>query len=183
MKGRRRRARLKLSPAPPLRPSQVCGRPSTKECYVCTLRFCDFCTRKQHWKACASSVPQSTFHPEPWRQTTKVHYESPPPRMASPLLHTTSVLRPATAPQGRFRLHWPVHNVPGHMATTLAKRQLEQKRLGATEVPSIGSCRDTRRGGWRQLVATASRREKAYFLHSKRASGMSYERHNFVTGF
>ena len=29
---------------------EVCGRPSTKECYVCELRFCDFCTRKQHWK-------------------------------------------------------------------------------------------------------------------------------------
>jgi hypothetical protein len=29
---------------------EVCGRPSTKVCYVCEMRFCDFCTRKQHWK-------------------------------------------------------------------------------------------------------------------------------------
>ena len=29
---------------------EVCGRPSTKECYVCTALFCDFCERKQHWK-------------------------------------------------------------------------------------------------------------------------------------
>mmetsp|Transcript_9128 Transcript_9128/g.15666 ORF Transcript_9128/g.15666 Transcript_9128/m.15666 type:complete len:532 (+) Transcript_9128:380-1975(+) len=29
---------------------EVCGRPSTKVCYVCEIRFCDFCTRKQHWK-------------------------------------------------------------------------------------------------------------------------------------
>lgn len=31
--------------------SKVCGRPSTKTCYVCTLLFCEFCTRKLHWKA------------------------------------------------------------------------------------------------------------------------------------
>ena len=29
---------------------EVCGRPSTKVCYVCEMQFCDFCTRKQHWK-------------------------------------------------------------------------------------------------------------------------------------
>lgn len=29
---------------------EVCGRPSNKECYVCTARFCDFCERKRHWK-------------------------------------------------------------------------------------------------------------------------------------
>jgi len=29
---------------------EVCGRPSTKECWTCGLKFCDFCTRKQHWK-------------------------------------------------------------------------------------------------------------------------------------
>ena len=29
---------------------EVCGRPSTKECFVCTALFCDFCERKQHWK-------------------------------------------------------------------------------------------------------------------------------------
>jgi hypothetical protein len=30
---------------------ELCGRPSTKDCFVCTLRYCEFCTRKQHWKA------------------------------------------------------------------------------------------------------------------------------------
>ena len=29
---------------------EVCGRPSNKTCYVCDCRFCDFCTRKMHWK-------------------------------------------------------------------------------------------------------------------------------------
>ncbi len=29
---------------------EVCGRPSNKTCYVCDCRFCDFCTRKVHWK-------------------------------------------------------------------------------------------------------------------------------------
>ena len=29
---------------------EVCGRPGTKECWTCGLIFCDFCTRKQHWK-------------------------------------------------------------------------------------------------------------------------------------
>lgn len=29
---------------------QVCGRPSTKTCFICECHFCDFCTRKQHWK-------------------------------------------------------------------------------------------------------------------------------------
>jgi len=29
---------------------EVCGRPSNKECWVCTCRYCDFCERKQHWK-------------------------------------------------------------------------------------------------------------------------------------
>ena len=29
---------------------EVCGRPSNKTCFACGLRFCDFCTRKLHWK-------------------------------------------------------------------------------------------------------------------------------------
>ena len=29
---------------------ELCGRPSTKECYVCTIRFCEFCTRRPHWR-------------------------------------------------------------------------------------------------------------------------------------
>lgn len=29
---------------------EVCGRPSNKECFACGLKFCDFCTRKLHWK-------------------------------------------------------------------------------------------------------------------------------------
>jgi hypothetical protein len=29
---------------------EVCGRPSTKLCYACTARYCDFCSRKLHWK-------------------------------------------------------------------------------------------------------------------------------------
>lgn len=29
---------------------EICGRPSTKECYACTALFCDFCERKMHWK-------------------------------------------------------------------------------------------------------------------------------------
>jgi hypothetical protein len=29
---------------------EVCGRPSTRECYACTALFCDFCERKMHWK-------------------------------------------------------------------------------------------------------------------------------------
>jgi len=29
---------------------EVCGRPSNKVCYACTCLFCDFCSRKPHWK-------------------------------------------------------------------------------------------------------------------------------------
>ena len=58
----------------------VCGRPATKECYACTMPFCEFCTRKPHWR-------------------------------------------------GRFGLHYPVHNVPGHASQSVAKRELEKKRL------------------------------------------------------
>ena len=29
---------------------EVCGRPSTGGCFVCTALFCDFCERKMHWK-------------------------------------------------------------------------------------------------------------------------------------
>lgn len=29
---------------------EVCGRPSTKLCYACDCRYCDFCSRKLHWK-------------------------------------------------------------------------------------------------------------------------------------
>ena len=29
---------------------EVCGRPSNKTCFACGLKFCDFCTRKLHWK-------------------------------------------------------------------------------------------------------------------------------------
>lgn len=29
----------------------LCGRPATKQCYVCTIAFCEFCTRRAHWKA------------------------------------------------------------------------------------------------------------------------------------
>jgi len=29
---------------------EVCGRPSNKECWICKMRICDFCTRKQHWR-------------------------------------------------------------------------------------------------------------------------------------
>ena len=29
---------------------EVCGRPSTKICYACECRYCDFCSRKLHWK-------------------------------------------------------------------------------------------------------------------------------------
>jgi len=36
----------------------------------------------------------------------------------------------AAAVQGRFGLHYPVHNTP-HMVETLGKKQLEKKRLGA----------------------------------------------------
>jgi hypothetical protein len=29
---------------------EVCRRPSTKECWTCGMRICDFCTLKRHWK-------------------------------------------------------------------------------------------------------------------------------------
>lgn len=29
---------------------ETCGRPSNWDCYVCGMRQCDFCGRKQHWK-------------------------------------------------------------------------------------------------------------------------------------
>ena len=29
---------------------EVCGRPSNKTCFACGIRFCDFCTRKMHWR-------------------------------------------------------------------------------------------------------------------------------------
>ena len=30
---------------------EVCMRPSTKECWTCGMKICDFCTLKRHWKA------------------------------------------------------------------------------------------------------------------------------------
>ena len=35
---------------------EVCGRPSTKDCWTCGMRICDFCTLKRHWKVCALSL-------------------------------------------------------------------------------------------------------------------------------
>ena len=29
---------------------EVCQRPSTKECWTCGMKICDFCTLKRHWK-------------------------------------------------------------------------------------------------------------------------------------
>ena len=29
---------------------EVCRRPSTKECWTCGMKICDFCTLKRHWK-------------------------------------------------------------------------------------------------------------------------------------
>ena len=29
---------------------EVCGRPSTKECWTCKMPICSFCTLKRHWK-------------------------------------------------------------------------------------------------------------------------------------
>lgn len=29
---------------------EVCGRPSTKDCWTCGMKICDFCTLKRHWK-------------------------------------------------------------------------------------------------------------------------------------
>ena len=34
---------------------EVCRRPSTKECWTCRMKICDFCTLKRHWKARACS--------------------------------------------------------------------------------------------------------------------------------
>ncbi|CAK0755795.1 hypothetical protein CVIRNUC_002402 [Coccomyxa viridis] len=34
---------------------EVCRRPSTKECWTCRMKICDFCTLKRHWKARSSS--------------------------------------------------------------------------------------------------------------------------------
>jgi hypothetical protein len=41
---------------------EVCRRPSTKECWTCGMKICDFCTLKRHWKACLSScLPSPPF--------------------------------------------------------------------------------------------------------------------------
>ena len=37
---------------------EVCGRPSTKECWTCGMKICGFCTLKRHWK-----VTESLHHP------------------------------------------------------------------------------------------------------------------------
>ena len=37
---------------------EVCRRPSTKECWTCGMKICDFCTLKRHWKV------QYTCHAE-----------------------------------------------------------------------------------------------------------------------
>jgi len=29
---------------------EVCGRPSTKECWTCKMPICSFCTLKRHWR-------------------------------------------------------------------------------------------------------------------------------------
>lgn len=35
---------------------EVCRRPSTKECWTCGMKICDFCTLKRHWTV--GSVPR-----------------------------------------------------------------------------------------------------------------------------
>ena len=48
---------------------EVCHRPSTKECWTCGMKICDFCTLKRHWKV------QDTCHTEfvysPFAQSLK----------------------------------------------------------------------------------------------------------------
>lgn len=29
---------------------EVCRRPATKECWVCTMKICEFCSMVRHWK-------------------------------------------------------------------------------------------------------------------------------------
>jgi len=98
--------------SPPCLRSQVCARPSTKICFVCDLRFCEACTRKPHWKA---------RHRGAARQ---------PNAVAELLLTRVSSL------QGRFGLHYPVHNSP-HMLEKLGMKQLEKKRLGAAHAACL----------------------------------------------
>ena len=42
--------------------------------------------------------------------------------------------------QGRFGLHFPVHNVPGHMSLLIAKKELENKRKGVAPHPYHPGC-------------------------------------------
>ena len=41
---------------------EVCRRPSTKECWTCGMRICDFCTLKRHWKV-RTRLSQAMQHP------------------------------------------------------------------------------------------------------------------------
>ena len=51
---------------------EVCGRPSTKECWTCKMPICSFCTLKRHWRVSFLSPPP------PRRGTMDLRRDSPP---------------------------------------------------------------------------------------------------------
>ena len=44
---------------------EVCGRPSTKDCWTCGMKICDFCTLKRHWKVRRARDAPASRAPNP----------------------------------------------------------------------------------------------------------------------
>lgn len=133
-------------PSPLLPPpaTQVCGRPSTKECYVCTLRFCDFCTRKQHWKARRNSTaapPNDPAPPLPHRSAAQLRnafFSHTRAGSASTGLCTTSrATWQPSSPSGSWSRSALVRNNT-HSARTIA---LSRARTARSASPHFSQCR------------------------------------------
>lgn len=87
--------------------AQICRRPATRRCWVCTADICELCTRALHWKVRLSESPKL-------RWVLVKHFI---PRLV------------AYTVQGAIGPHWPLINRPGSMAARLGRQEFERKRL------------------------------------------------------
>lgn len=91
---------------------EVCRRPSTKECWTCGMKICDFCTLKRHWKV----VGVARRRPSPSSSG-----------LANVVIRPEGMLMIRTHMQGSVGLHWPLIYADT-MLDSLGRRELEQKK-------------------------------------------------------
>ena len=114
---------------------EVCGRPSTKDCWTCGMRICDFCTLKRHWKVCPAVVDQALHGAMTFASMHSLARKSNGrfiPAFNEGIPETRRLrcdeTHAVSMQQDSFALHWPLVN-SDHMRTRLAKRELEKKRI------------------------------------------------------